>query len=610
MQFLKIGITTLTTLCASLFCVAGNLRTELEAITTNITNASNSADVRKLEDKLFLNTEALDIIPHLYGRTMLQAEHHREMVELLQSSRPVLDKLDIYGKKNGRENIINVSRIDIDKLWKTKSLKKLTKTNVEKGKAEAFLNNYFGDAMAENRSDRMVISHWPIKNVKDLQERIKITIPEYSPIAACIFEELALMSVAYFLETEQRYLSLFDGLVDNLSTKLDQTLEQSLDIILPFMVLYDIYDKQDGYNFGQKAVIKADAQDLLDHYGFINIACLKELINSDEMQNALPDFYFSFFDIMQIFGRRTSMTDFTTTISAEDFTKREELATPLECEKGKHQQIYSKYTAEFSKKKKKRNGIFTRRAGDILSPNYDIAARAILEIHNAYYTFNQEKTELREKYNQKILEEEETEQDKRARDEARDFISKFENLATDVPPSLEAKAQSQTESENDQLKTVKSAYAKDSYEYASLPERALEENHTFTRKPKRWHNAELMTRNEDSKPSAASTDTIMEYHYGADPLSWPQWIQDLKEAPMMNIKKACSEFAKSITEGGLGGTVISENNKYVLMLRSPVTGIFCVKGGHELHHGSDRKRFPAIRKAFLELLTEAMIIPR
>jgi len=99
MQFLKIGITTLTTLCASLFCVAENLRMELEAITTNITNASNSADVRKLEDKLFLNTEALGIIPHLYGRTMLQAEHHREMVELLQSSRPVLDKLDIYGIK-------------------------------------------------------------------------------------------------------------------------------------------------------------------------------------------------------------------------------------------------------------------------------------------------------------------------------------------------------------------------------------------------------------------------------------------------------------------------------------------------------------------------------
>ena len=282
-----------------------------------------------------------------------------------------------------------MSRIDIDKLWKTKSLKKLTKTNVEKGKAEAFLNNYFGGAMAENRSDRMVISHWLIKDVKDLQERIQITVPGYSPIAACIFEELALMSVAYFLEIEQRYLSLFDGLVDNLSTKLDQTLEQSLDIILPFMVLYDIYDKQDGYNFGQKAVIKADVQDLLDHYGFINIACLKELINSDEMQNALPDFYISFFDIMQIFGRRTSMTDFTTTISAEDFTKREELATPLECEEGKHQQIYSKYTAEFSKKKKKRNGIFTRRAGDILSPNYNIAAKAILEIHNAYYTFNQ-----------------------------------------------------------------------------------------------------------------------------------------------------------------------------------------------------------------------------
>ena len=60
---------------------------------------------------------------------------------------------------------------------------------------------------------------------------------------------------------------------------------------------------------------------------------------------------------MQIFGRRTSMTDFTTTISAEDFTKREELATPLECEEGKHQQIYSKYTAEFSKKKKKRMGV-------------------------------------------------------------------------------------------------------------------------------------------------------------------------------------------------------------------------------------------------------------
>lgn len=610
MQFFKISITTLTTLCTSLFCVAENLRMEVEAITTNSIHASNSTDIRKLEDKLFLNTEALGIIPHLYGRTMLQAEHHSEMVELLKSSRPALDKLDIYGKKNGRKNIINVSRIDINNLWKTKALKKLTKTNLEKGKAEAFLNNYFGEVMAENSSANMVISHWPIKDVKGLQEQIQITVPEYSPIAACIFEELALMSVAYFLEIEQRYLSLFDGLVDNLSTKLNQTLEESLDIIGPFMVLYDIYDKQDGYNFGQKAIIRADAQGMLDHYGFINIACLKELINSDEMQNALPDFYISFFDIMKILGRRTSMTDFTSTISAEDFTKQEELATPLECEEGKHQQIYSKYTAEFSKKKKKRNGIFTRRAGDILSPNYDIAARAILEIHNAYYAFNQEKTELREKYNQKILDAEEAEQYERARDEASDFRSKFEDLATDVLPSLEAKDQFQTEPENAQLKAQKSAYAKDSSEYARLPERTLEEDHTFTRKPKRWHNAELETRNEDSKPSAVSTDTIVEYHYGADPLSWPQWIQDLKTASMMNIKNACAEFAKSVTEGGLGGTVISENSKYVLMLRSPVTGNFCVKGGHELHHGSDRKRFPAIRKAFLELLTEAMIIPR
>ena len=447
-------------------------------------------------------------------------------------------------------------------------------------------------------------------------------IPGSTDTSTAIFEELASVYVEYFLNVERGQASLYGTFASSVYEHLDKTAEEIMDLIAPFSAFYERYKCPDPSNKIKMGAVEPGVSGVLNAKGQLNRMEISHLLKS-HVHSFVPSFYKQFNQTIGTYEFKR--IERKSTISFKNIAEKEEL--PLQLNKEKYARnpskaelkLEEKYRKEFKKALKARNEAFNtpRTQEDLVSIDHKRARNGLAVLYAAYTKFEDTKIDLRDKYQAEydlLLLAPETILPSTSDREATNATTQSPLRMIDQVAELIDSAAMPEVAELDGNSAAIVGVELDTLTMSATTPSTAEERKE--RKPKRWHERGDDSDMQQARAPAATTSIFETTYLYTEQAEWPEWIKALKSDRQFDESAILRGFTSTFADGGLGGTIFEDNNKYLLMFESPFNkdilpkNRFYTAKAHALHKGTGDKRYPAIRKALIEMLEEAHIIPR